>query len=211
MDLEEAYAKLGLEHPVLFSMDKEGKRGSGASTHMLIEMLLDLHEGEQLLSIQERQKLKVICIVRDSQVGRQLRERFGDFNETLGLGVSAERVQFILSTVEEDRLRGYIFYTWGIYCDHWVKEREDHKYKPLCGPYRCVRRLESLDGEQFMAYDRDDNVVCALDRSAAFKLIGDATCPIELRTSPSVSATTVAAWKDPKFAQHTRLRKRFEF
>jgi len=215
MELKTAYSNLGYEDPVFYSLEKSqapsvgGLRATGATTHMLIELLLDLFEAERTFSLSERQRLSFVCICSSSSLGRFLRIKLEQYNTALNLKVSLSRVRFILKDVDEDRLRGETFYTWGVYSDHMVKE--DQNLKRLVGPYILIRRIEWNPGEEYKTYDRDGNYILSVDRKAAFSIVKESSCPISVISGPGVEPTCMAAWRDHKFNRHMRLRKRFEF
>lgn len=215
MDLKSAYSKLGMKDPLLFSLedglvDGEGPRQTGATSHMLIEMLLDLKEAEATLSIRDRSRLSFICVCHSSDSGRDLRGQLEKYNKALGLNVSMTRVRFILRDIPEGRLRGETFYSWGIYADHYVKEQIEVGDR-LVGPYMLARRIEWVQDGEFKVYDRDGNYLLSVDREGAFSIVDEASCPISLISGPNVAPVCIAAWKDRKFKSQMRLRRRFEF
>jgi hypothetical protein len=211
MRLAEAYKKLKLEPSVTHELGMASRlalgpgssmrsvRRLGTSTRMLIEMYLDLDASRTrgarspIRGDSGCGRLLVICF--HSSQGQQLLEDLRTIHRTLDLEVDLKRVLFATVKDDSDRLRGVEFRSWGVFCDHLVKEQMGIE-RPL-GPYGLIRRVVQGDGGSWKAFDRDHQLVCHLTPKGVESLTNGSTCPVTYVYRDGTSAVTFPAWNLP--------------
>jgi len=187
MKLADAYERLQWGAPLSFERAALGgendaptfPRGIGTSVHMLIELYLDIHRSRT--SQFGRPYFLVRCL--SSGQGRELRDWLSRIHHRLDLDVDLDRVRFSPTSGGTERIRGEIWYSWAIFCDHSVKEEDTVGADRNVGPYGLIRRLEPDNSRIrpfWRAYDRDDRYIGALTDNGKSDLMDTATCPITL-------------------------------
>lgn len=213
MSLAQAYERLGLlpqiEHEkralMQQSPDEPGVRGVGTTMRTLLEMYLDMDVAHRALYAQQHRVNFLYVCVTPSQ-GRALRDALGSIHARLDLDVDVARVQFFAYGGRGDLLRGKQYPSWGVFCDHSVKEREGHGRN--YGPYGIVRTLERV-GDRFMAYDREGRRLCILTKKGMEGIVKQMTCPIEFRESSSVKPISLGAWSRSDVMSCFRLKRAY--
>lgn len=211
MTLREAYARLGFEHPVNYAQrgTVNGFRGIGSSYAMMVELYLDLPERGKSNSV-----FLVVC--SSFSMGRILQQYLMEIHRRLDRCVDPHQVEFFVvpTSSPSSRYRGGSVPTWGVFCDHDVKEQEQGKR--LRPPYSLVRRVVEQKSGLWEALDRDDQLVCCLSTQAVHALMDLAVCPIRYEQAsarPGASARlpapiTFPAWDGPSLASNLRYEAR---
>ena len=216
MRLEEAYERIRLKSPLSFERSATGAplafqfgaRRIGSSVHMLVELYLDLADAVQEVGLQDRHRVRflVVCLHRDQ--GIYLREALHGIHGVLEADVDLYRqVTFFPENANPNRLRGLDWYSWGIFCDHAVKERQD--LDRSLGPYRLVRSLER-GNKAWTTRDRDGRVVCHLTDDGMRELVDATPCPVTYRPHPKVPPVTYPAWFKHRNKINVRLTRAFQ-
>jgi len=210
MKLADAYQKLQWGEPLAYERSALGRgptpafpRGIGTSAHMLIELYLDMHK-DQRNPLHAPAQFLVLCLSPDQ--ARYLREWLNRIDLHLDLNVDLERVRFWPHDRDAERLRGHVWYSWAVFCDHAVKEVEGWEADRNTGPYGLVRRVVP-SGENWRAFDRDGRFLGVLTNNGKNELIDRATCPI---TVEGPSTTTYAATDLSDILRLLRVREAFK-
>jgi hypothetical protein len=215
MKLSEAYEKLQWGSPVVF--ERAGIRTAaahghepvsiGTSAHMLIELYLDmdrsLREGGSMVPPAD---FLVVC--KDIDTGKYLRRWLTKIHGILRLDVDPKRVHFFPHTDSTERLRGTVWYSWAVFCDHEIKEFHGHERN--MGPYRFVRSVEPFD-DVWVARDRDGRRLCHLTSDGMDELAKATTMPYTILHDDLVNTeVTYPAPEHEELNQLIRLRRSFE-
>lgn len=213
MRLAQAYQKLQWGEPLAYERAALGDtappaqvRGIGTSAHMLIELYLDMYAARSAQF--GRPQFLVECL--HPEQGSYLREWLETIHGALDLDVSLDCVQFFPRKKNLDILRGRVWYSWAVFCDHSVKEENAYHVERNVGPYGLIRRLSPEKGRKhpfWKAYDRDGRFIVALTEEGKSELMDTATCPITLG---GVRPTTYPASPLLGTEVPVRLRKAFE-
>ena len=105
-------------------------------------------------------------------------------------------------------VRRHLYRTWGVFCDHAVKELNGSER--TFGPYGLVRSIDRETRGQYTARDRDGKRVCLLTKKGVDDLIKQSTCPVQFGPSPDVAPTTFGAWTRPDLKMAFRMARPFE-
>jgi hypothetical protein len=162
---------------------------------MLVELYLDLDLATKAAGLRDPARVRFIVICPQPQVGRYLLDWLRTIHEKLKLDVDLGRVTFFSISDRSNRLRGIPWRSWGVFCDHTVKEQEGFE-RPR-GPYGLIRRVIQGDGGSWEAFDRDHRHVCRLTQNGVDALIDAATCPITCVSRNGTPAVTFPAWSLP--------------
>lgn len=210
MKLADAYQKLQWGEPLAYERSALGEgptpafpRGIGTSVHMLLEVYLDMHK-DQRNPLHAPAEFLVLCL--SQRQARTLREGLDRIHAYLDLDVDLERVRFWPHNLDAERLRGVVWYSWAVFCDHAVKEVDGWQADRNIGPYGLIRRVVPF-GENWKAYDRDGRLIGALTTRGKNNLIDRATCPI---TVEGPSTTTYAATDYKEILRLLRVREAFK-
>lgn len=208
MKLHEAYERLGLLSPLeherrasrtVLWPDGPQRRLTGSSMLTLVEMYLDHERALRSVGYSSSHRVKFLFVCLSPEHGNTMRDSLRHIHSVLDLDVDLTQVIFFPHDGAEHVVRGTSFRSWGIFCDHSVKEREGYD-RPL-GPYGLVRTIRAEGDGSYAALNRDDGLVCRLTEKGSHDLISHSTCPIHFQPSPKVSATTYPPWtrKDLEF------------
>lgn len=216
MTLTDAYERLQWDAPLSYERTMFGSglspsfpRGIGTSVHMLIELYLDMCRSQG--SLVGRAQFLVQCL--SPEQGRELRDWLLKIHQALDLDVDLGYVRFAPFGRSMERLRGEVWHSWAIFCDHAVKEDGLSKTDRNVGPYGLIRRLEPAEPIEpsirsfWRAYDRDGHFMVALTENGKNDLMDTATCPITLS---GARPTTYPAGPTLGSRIPVRLRKAFE-
>jgi len=199
-----AYERLGLQ-----KVTEEGHplRNLGTSAHMLVELYLDMDRSLRIGGLRTP-PANFLVVCRNGESGRYLRNWLATIHASLALNVDLARVHFFGLGQNPDRLGGQVWYSWAIFCDHFVKER--FGLERNIGPYRLVRSIEPLDGV-WVARDRDDEILCHLTAKGMNEVADAATCPYTLIQDDLVNTqVTYPAIQHDDLNPLIRLRRSFE-
>lgn len=219
MTLHEAYERLGLLSPVehertasrrmVFPDGTESApRRTGASMRTIVEMYLDHERAVRSVGYVNSHKVKFLFVCLGSEHGEILRRYLREVHEVLDLDVDPAQVRFFPHDGNANAVRGTRYRTWGVFCDHTVKERQGFE-RPL-GPYGLVRTIRGQQDGIFAALDRDDRLVCKLTEKGSHDLISHSTCPVHFQPAPDVSSTTYPAWERKDILECFRLARAYE-
>jgi hypothetical protein len=218
MSLDAVYAKLGLD-PALewetksgvqpdVGWDDLGKRRTGTTLQMLVEMYLDLYEANRRVGLQERHKVKFLCITLHRNQSHELRKTFENIHSHLQLDLLLKQVKFITADkIEHDQLRGSRFYSWAVFCDHSVKETNGLARND--GPFRFTRTLEKQGEDRWMAFDRDGEIIGLVDGESQKEILQASPCPITVSYQTRVKPTTYPGFMNAEFNQVVSLSRAF--
>lgn len=208
--MSEAYERLGLYHPVEFargvSLDSSA-RMAGTTTHMLVELYLDLERALRSVGLSDEHKVKFLLVCLDRSQAHRLRDLLRDIHQCLGLDVDLRQVTYFPHEASDVLLRGSRYYSWGVFCDHSVKEREGRLRN--VGPYGLVRTIAFLRRDRYEALDRDGRRVCVLTYEGKEGLLDNATCPVTFKGAERTSPTTFGAWERPSVGACFRLTEAY--
>ena len=212
MWLREAYERLEWDAPLTFERagiarglrDHTGPRHIGTSAHMLIELYLDMGRASRIAGVGVA-GTDFIVVCNHVSLGRYLRRWLETIHQTLDLDVDTKRVRFLPLDSDLERLRGMRWYSWAVFCDHAVKDDDQERN---LGPYRLVRALE-MQGDHWIALDRDDNRVCKLTDQGMRELADAATCPLTIRGRDLKGTTYPAYQGSDAVNRHVLLREAF--
>lgn len=228
--LDDAYDALGFKPPwdweervrerhgkrYVLDMPYEGDtdRRIGSSLHMLIELYLDLEKANRTVPVGARSKIKFCVICLNKQHAQGLRSHLAFLHQRLNKYVSLEQVEFTLFN-DVDGIRGRLFPSWGVFCDHSVKEAAIGLER-ASGPYRYIRQIYP-DPDQpniFSCFDRDDNLICQTFGEEVNAILKSAECPIVFAgvASGRKSMRDIAypAWSENQFQPNLRYMVPFE-
>jgi hypothetical protein len=215
MKLHEAYERLGLLSPVeherrasrvtVLPDGAHDQRRTGASTRTLVEMYLDHERALRSVGYSVSHKVKLLFVCLYPEHGRRLRGNLERIHSILDLDVDLKQVTFFPCDGSSNLVRHTTHYSWGIFCDHAVKEAEG--YDRARGPYGLIRTIKKNRQGRYVALDRDDRLVCQMTERGAHDLINHSTCPVNFQPSPSVAATTYPAWTRKDLEPYFRLAK----
>jgi hypothetical protein len=203
MKLHEAYESLGLISPVehervasrtmVFPDGTESDpRRTGASVRTLVEMYLDHERALRSVGYSSSHKVKFLFVCLTPKHGERLRRSLQEIHEKLDLDVDLAQVTFFPHDGADHVVKGTLYHSWGIFCDHAVKEKQG--IDRALGPYGLVRTIKGEGNGRFVALDRDDRLVCKLTERGSYDLISHSTCPVHFQPSPRVAGTTFSAW-----------------
>ena len=217
MKLADAYERIRLKPLVPFERGEGvlvrravggvGIRGIGSSVHMLVELYLDLADALREVALWERHRVRFLVVCLDHHQARDFRGVLEQIHGTLDQDVALDQISFFPETSDEQRLRGYEWHSWGVFCDHAVKER--HDLERSVGPYRLVRSLER-GSSAWVARDRDGGLVCHLTDDGMRDLVDASPCPITYRPDPKVVPVTYPAWSSFGDRIDIRLTRAFQ-
>lgn len=214
MKLAEAYSRLQfvppLEHERRVAAVGERRdpfRRFGTSARMLMELYLDLEVATRRTGSQHLPKIKFLCVCLSPHQADYLRNELTSIHKTLNLDVDVARVRFFVHNGNVLRLVEHRYRTWGVFCDHAVKELAGTE-RPY-GPYALVRTIRR-EGDTYAALDRDGRHVCRLTCSGKNDLVSASSSPIHYYESPRVSGTTFPAWTHRDARDAFRVKKAFE-
>lgn len=181
-------------------------RRIGSTTHMLTELYLDLEKANRTVSPMAVTKIRFVVMCLNSSHAKAMQQQLEWLHKQLGLYVNLAQVEFV--AFNATNIRGRRFPSWGIFCDHYVKEHHDgeHEQRSI-GPYRYIRRLKAgsigpamnYGQPTVQAYDRDNNLMCSMPVSEVNDVLKSAECPVELdlgNGSTSYSPVSYPAWSD---------------
>jgi hypothetical protein len=222
--LDEAYAALGLRppwdweeyvrerhaahYPKQRKLIAEGAydRRIGSSTHMLVELYLDLEKANRTVSPMAVTKIRFVVNCLNKKHAQALKQQLALLHAQLGLYVNLDQVEFM--SFNATNVRGRRYPSWGIFCDHFVKENYDGEFSQRAtGPYRYIRRLKAsviglamnYSEPTIQAYDRDDNLMLSMPMSEVNDVLKSSECPIELdlgNGSANYSSVSYPAWSE---------------
>lgn len=177
--LDEAYALLGLDDPTLWQrstrIDAPSDRCTGATTHTVIELYLDMDLAFQAAAKRGTNPAPFLFVVPTMAMGIHLRGVLHDMHHTLRLSVDLERLQLLIPDHRSlERQRGNTWYSWAIFCDHTVKA------EVITSPFNRIRSLHEEEDESWTAKDRDGAVVMQLTESGKTQFLKNTTCPVSV-------------------------------
>jgi len=214
MKLAEAYQRLQLVPPLEHERNVMEAcestldlRRLGTSVRTLVELYLDLELALKSLGFANAHKAKFLMVCLSPGQAEYLRHELHHIHAFLDLDVDIAQVRFFPHEASENLVRQHRYYTWGVFCDHAVKELSGQER--TFGPYGLVRSIKR-DGDHYVALDRDHRRVCHLTKKGVFSLIAESTCPIHFRPSPSTAPTTFAAWSRPDLDTLVRMTRAYE-
>jgi hypothetical protein len=217
MKLADAYEHVRLRPLVPFERDEDTiirrsvqgfeSRCIGSTTHMLIELYLDLADAFREVALWDRHRIRFLVVCLSCYQGRQLRKLLEQIHRVLDQDVILDRVNFFPEASDARWLSGSEWYSWGVFCDHAVKEK--HDLKRSTGPYRLVRSLER-ELSTWTARDRDGGLVCHLTDDGMRELVDASPCPITYCPDPQVLPVTYPAWSGFRNQVNLRLTKAFQ-
>lgn len=214
MTLDDAYARLGLKPPWEWEEHVRERhdaryanqrkvvgataydRRIGSTLHMLIELYLDLENANRTVSPMVVTKIKFLVMCLNKGHAKEMKAQLAWLHQQLQLYVNLEQVDF--TSFNAESLRGRRFPSWGIFCDHFVKEQTNGADRAT-GPFRYIRQMTAVADGAVIAKDRDDNVVCTMPFTEVNDVLKVAECPILLDLgNGSVNYTPVSypAWAD---------------
>jgi hypothetical protein len=224
MDLIAAYTKLGLKPPWKFETDstsilkslfasEEELRRTGATTHMLIELYLDLQKATVALGLPNRHRISFMVITRDLAQVPTLRGTLRSIHSRLDLKVDISKVDFVPMGSNPDRFRGWRIPSWGIFCDHYAKEMDG--IERLQAPWSSVRKVTRVDQDVFQGFDRDGRLLGLTTRNGIRVLLEGTQFPItadflNLNPKLKISAVTYPAWSHEPLRSAIDLKGAFE-
>ena len=211
MRLAEAYERIRLKSVTSFERSgglvghaRDGSpepRRIGSSIHMLVELYLDFADAVRLTPLWERHRIRFLVVCLHADQGRDFRNLLKRIHLVLKQDVDLDAVRFFPEGSDVDRLRGHEWHSWGIFCDHAVKEL--YSVERSVGPYRLVRSLER-GSAIWTARDREGQVVCHLTDNGMRDLVDASPCPITYQPDSKVSPVTYPTW--PGFRDRIKLR-----
>lgn len=212
MELAEAYERLNFAPPVAYeqailAMGTEGLRRIGTSMRTMIELYLDLALARKAVPIRDRHRVRFLCVCLSPLQAEYLAKQLAFVHEALSLDVDLERVRFFPYDARDSIIRGDSYYTWGVFCDHAVKELSGAQRN--YGPYGLVRYVEKIGDDVFEARDRDGCKLCLLTKDGAHELLDETTCPITYDPG-GAAPTTFGAWMRGDLQQCIRMQKAFD-
>lgn len=222
MRLDEAYRLLNLrpvlehETEVMRRLIPQASRitGIGTTTRMLIELYLDLVEASDRVGYGNLHRLRFVVVCRNLSDVALLRTRLKDIHGVLKMGVDVACVSFFPHDGSADWFRQVSYCTWGVFCDHAVKEAAGNER--IFGPQALVRSVLQVRKPgrfkcHYEARDRDGELVCNLTPSGMDDLVNHSTCPVHF-CNPTVATNqkvTFAAWSRRGLEAHVHMREAF--
>jgi hypothetical protein len=163
---------------------------------MLIELYLDLEKANRTVSPMVVTKIKFLVVCLNKNHAEMMKRQLAWLHQQLQLYVNLEQVDFTPFNAES--VRGRRFPSWGIFCDHHVKEQANNGNRAT-GPFRYIRRMTaeahgSMYDQTVNAYDRDDNVICTMPFTEVNDVLKVAECPIRLDLGGGSSNYTPVAY-----------------
>ena len=224
MTLDEAYEDLGLKPPEEWEEHVRERHAShyskqrklvaeeaydrriGSTTHMLVELYLDLEKANRTVSPMSVTKIRFVVMCLNKTHAAELKRQLAWLHQQLGLYVNLGQVEFL--SFNATNLSGRRYPSWGIFCDHHVKENFNGEFQQRAtGPYRYIRSLKAghigpamnYSQPTVQAYDRDDNLVCSMPMGEVNDVLKTCECPIQLdlgNGSVNYSPVTYPAWSE---------------
>jgi hypothetical protein len=217
--LDDAYTRLGLKppweweervrerHDARYATQRKVvgatayDRRIGSTLHMLIELYLDMEKANRTVSPMVVTKIKFLVMCLNKGHAKEMKNQLAWLHQQLPLYVNLGQADFIPFNAES--VRGRRFPSWGIFCDHHVKEQVSGGDRAT-GPFRYIRRMTAGDSilgydGTVNAFDRDENLVCTMPFTEVNDVLKVAECPILLDLGGgSVDYTPVSypAWAD---------------
>ena len=225
--LETAYMGLGFKLPWVWEENTRSRttthhfwgsnRNIGSTYHMLIELYLDMDRcsNEVPLGIQHRVQFVVICL--NQHHAESLESRLAFIHRRLSLRVNLRQVEFrVFNNVN---LAGSQFVSWGVFCDHMVKEQA-LGLERAANPYRFIREIKMSPVKEgmFDCYDRENKLVCQTYASEINDILKTSECPVTFTVEPKNSmhfggraaATAYPAWAEKPFQDILTYKPQFE-
>jgi hypothetical protein len=189
------------------------ERRTGATTHMLVEMYLDMEQAALQAGTEKRHKIRFYVVVDSQNFIPTVRGTLRSIHSVLDLDVELNWVEYIPSKVSEGRIRGRKLASWGVFCDHYVKEAAG--YSRLSGPWCYTRKIRRIGEGVFQGYDRDGVELGLLNPKGCKDVLRRTQCPIT--TNFIMAAETVArnemtypAYAKDPFLASLDLKRAFE-
>jgi hypothetical protein len=188
-------------------------RRTGSTTHMLLELYLDLEEAQRRAGTLHRHKVQFVVIVNASSYISTVRGTLRSIHSVLDRDVDIGRVEYFPVGVPANQVRGRRIRSWGVFCDHYVKESSGHER--LSGPWCYARKIRRVAEGVFQGYDRD-GVELGLLNSAGCKDVLRRT-QVPITTNFIMAAETIArnemtypAYQQEPFLAVLDLKRAFE-
>jgi hypothetical protein len=184
---------------------RETNRRIGSTTSMLIELYLDLDSAHREISPihYDRIQFAVICQNPSMTMGF-----LHWIHQKLNLSVNLHKVDWG-SSQELAKKRGRFLPSWGVFCDHHVKEISLGTERPY-GPFRYIRALTERPVTRiFDAFDRDGNLILTVPHEEVNDILRIAECPIQLKVKGSKNPVVYPAWSESPLAQQIQHKELF--
>jgi hypothetical protein len=111
-----------------------------------------------------------------------------------------------------ETLKGRVFSSWGVFCDHLVKEQSLGTLRAT-GPYRYIRRIRPDPTQEgvFSCFDRDDNLICQTFAQEVNSILKCAECPVVFTgLARGIRDIAYPAWSENQFQPNLRYMVPFE-
>ena len=201
MSLEDAYAQLSLDPPLAWEQRKSDSRPLGwdnepreigTTTQTMIEMYLDLQLANRVAGTRHRNKVQFLYVGPERDFCEELSRQFNAIHVQLRGDLALGQVRF-MPQAKLHNLRGEKFYSWAIFCDHYLKETVG--FSRSDGPFRFARKLEKISDNVVLVKDREGEIIGHTDKDTGQDILDARTCPMSYQISDKHKSATYPAWK----------------